>query len=131
MYYYTVSDYIQLSISAKLTIHHITSGNRTYATDFKHLAYFDITHHFFLNGRLQHTLHRLFDFVDGIVDNGVVANLDVFLLCQLTGLSRRSHLESEDNCIRSRRQQYIRLCNLAYTFVYDAYHDFFSREFLQ
>ena len=61
-------------------VDHVGTGDVADLGDVEDLAHFDHGSDFFLDDGLEHAFHGLLDFFDGVVDDGVEANVDAFLL---------------------------------------------------
>ena len=58
--------------------------------------------------RFQHAEHGAFDLVDDVVNDRVQADIDLLAIRQFRSLSFRSHVEADDDGVRSRSQQNVR-----------------------
>src|SRR5690554_1144683 len=113
----TVPDHTYLVLSCHKSISYVTASHSTYFRDFKDFPHLDISSDDFFKCRLKHSLDGIFDLVDSIVDDGIVPDLDLLLLCHFLGISGRPNLEAKDNSVRGRSQEHIGFGNLSDPFV--------------
>ena len=74
----------------------------------EHVAHVDGRNDLFLLLRREHPFERLVDVVDGVVDDVVRPDVDLFLLCQTARVQVRADTEADDDGIRRRGQDDIR-----------------------
>ena len=74
----------------------------------------------FLERRIEQAGHRLLHLVDDVVDDRVQADVDLLALGDVGGVAIRPHVEADDDGVRRRRQQHVRLVDRADAAVDDA-----------
>jgi hypothetical protein len=79
---------------------------------------------------LEHTLHRLVDFLNRLVDDVVFAYIDFFLLRQNLCLGKGPHVKADDNCLGRDREIDIAFVNRPGQGLYDMQPDFPGGKFL-
>ena len=67
-----------------------------------------MTDDFLFKCRFKHTLHSSFDIFNGIVDDSVQSQIDLFLFSHNFGLIVRTNIETDNDRIGSRSKGYIR-----------------------
>src|SRR5690606_7947121 len=113
------------------TIGDITSGYCSHLRDLKDLSHLDISSDNLFKGWFEHPFDSVLNLVDGIIDDGVMPDLNFFLFRHFLGISRRSNLEAQDDSVRGRSQEHIRFRNLTDTFMDDIDTDFILGKFKQ
>lgn len=74
-----------------------TSGNGADLGDVEGLLDFSRTRDFLFDFRREHTLHGTLDLLDGIIDDGIGADVNFLLLGKSFGTARRTDLEADDD----------------------------------
>ena len=74
----------------------------------------------FLERRVEQAGHRLLHLVDDVVDDRVQADVDLLALGDVGGVAVGPHVEADDDGVRRRRQQHVRLVDRADAAVDDA-----------
>ena len=64
--------------------------------------------------RLKHALDTVSNLIDGIVDDGVETDFDTLFLCEVSCISRRTYLETDDDRIGCSSQHDIGLGDCAH-----------------
>ncbi len=118
-------------VAQNFALRHLATGNSTHFCDFEHLLDVHAADDFFLACGLEHALNGHFDFLNGLVNDGVQLDFHTFALSQLSGSCAGAYLEADDDGIRSRGQQNIGLCDGAHGFVYHIDFDRLDRKFDQ
>ena len=95
----TIADYVHAAGLLDDTVRDITSGNDTDLRNLERVADFQHTGDFFLGVWLQHSFHGRGDFLDALVDDVVLSDFDLLLVCKGLGLRCRTHVESNDDCV--------------------------------
>ena len=85
----------------------------------------------FLERRLEQARHRLLDLVGHVVDDRVEADVDLLALGQVGGVAIGPHVEADDDRVRRRGQQHVRLVDGADARVDDADLDLLVRQLRQ
>src|SRR5690606_11140600 len=96
-----------LGVPENLSAGYHTAGNGTELGDFEGLSDLRGTGYLFLDFRGEHALHGVLEVVDGIVDDRVHTDIDLFLVGQGSGIVHRPYVETDDHGIGGTGQQYI------------------------
>src|SRR5690606_31493046 len=118
-------------VAVDFSVQHHTSRDCTDFRNLECLPYLDLGHDLLFKLGCQHTFHRRFDLFDSIVDDGVKTYIDLLILRKFSSTLCRSDLESDDDRVRSRCQQYIRLGYCSYRLMNDIDLDLVCRQFQQ
>lgn len=78
--HHAVADEAGFVGTGDFTVDDIGTGDVADLGDVEDLAHFDHRGDFFLDDGLEHAFHGFLDFLDGVVDDGVEADVDAFLL---------------------------------------------------
>src|SRR5581483_92314 len=93
----------------RLAVGDIRAGDVAEAADADDLAHFGVAvDHLFVD-RLQHTLERVLDILDGVVDHVVLLDLDVLRLGLAAGALLDAGVEAEDHALRRLGEHHVRL----------------------
>src|SRR5688572_25399452 len=82
--YDTIPNDPNFGVPGNSTIRNHTACNSTHFRNPEYFPNFYVGYNYFLNSWGKHTFHRIFQFVNRIVDDRVKSDVDLFLLSQFT-----------------------------------------------
>ena len=116
-----VTNQSDFGISDNLAFLNVSTGNDTNIRNLEGLSYLHLTQNFFLELRVKHTLHSVFNIVDDVVDYPVKSDLDVFSVSKGLNCGGRSYVEADDDGSCCSGQHNIRFCYSTYACVDNLY----------
>src|ERR1051326_7455913 len=108
-----VPDQVYFVSPGDLPLLNVGSADRTQLRDLEDLANFDRGGDFFVLARGKEAFKRLLDVFDGVVNNIIEPDIDVFLLRQPAGVHIGPDVESDDDGARCSRQKHVGFGNRA------------------
>ncbi|VUC74164.1 Uncharacterised protein [Salmonella sp. NCTC 11881] len=81
-----------------------TARDRAEFRRFEHIAHFSQTDNLLFQFRRQHTAHRRFHFVDQVIDDGVVTQIQAFRFDHFTRRGIGTNVEANQNGVGRRSQ---------------------------
>ena len=93
----TVTDDAHLVGALDLAFLHEAAGHGAHLRDLEDLQHLEVTADLLPNLGREHALHSRTHLLDGVVDDGVEADLDALLVGQLAGGLGWAHLEADDD----------------------------------
>src|SRR5574344_898982 len=125
----TITYQAGLVAAVYLTVSNHCTGNSTDLRDMVNLANLNLTGNLLLDDLIKHTLHSRAYIIDGIIDDRVGVDFHAITLSQFAGISRRTNLETYDDCIRSAGKHHIILRNLTDSLADDVHLNLLGRQF--
>src|SRR5262245_4679400 len=125
---HVVAQQAHLAAALHLALGDEASGDDALARHGEGLPHLRASEHLFLPGGLEQPLERVAQVVQRVVDDGVEPDVDALALGEPGRLRLRPHVETDDDGIRRRRQQHIRLRDPAHRAVDDVQTDVVRRQ---
>src|ERR1700731_2452443 len=92
-----ITQHANLAVTLEHAIHNVAAGDGAGALDTEGVANFGATQVGFGDDGFEQAFHGLFNFVGNFVNDGVSANVDMFLLREIGGLAIGANSKSDDN----------------------------------
>src|ERR1700689_3450383 len=104
---YVVAQQADFGVTLDEAVDHGAAGDGADLGDAESFADFSATLIIFFECRLKQAAHGTLDLILQLVNDGVHADVDLFLLGQFLSLAFRTHVEADDDGIGRRGQEYI------------------------